>query len=239
MTVALETDREVDVGFGDAADTAVHERQPHFVVLLVELAQRVGERFEGTLHVGLDDEVERGDLAALHRREDVFEASAAAEHHRVALRRRLAAMRARFGDRARHLVVRRDAQLVAGERHVVETEDLDRHRRTGFADLLAVLVEHRAHATPGGTGDDRVADAQRAFFDQRRDDRTTALSRGATRAPRARPASSGSRRGLRRSRRRRRSMSESSSSSTPDPSARRRRRRSCCRPTPRERARSR
>ena len=71
--------REVDVGLGDPADAAVHERQPHLVVLLVELAQRVGERFERTLHVGLQHEVERGDLAPLHHREDVLEAGAAGE----------------------------------------------------------------------------------------------------------------------------------------------------------------
>src|SRR5262245_10527477 len=62
----VRDDREVDVGLADAADAAVHERQAHFVVLLVELAQRVGECFEGALGVGLHDEVQRGDLAALH-----------------------------------------------------------------------------------------------------------------------------------------------------------------------------
>ena len=141
-------DREVDVGFADAADTAVHERQPHLVVLLVELAQRVGERFERTLRVGLHDEVQRRDLAALHHREHVFEAGTTRQHHRAALRRRLAAVRTGFGDRARDLVARRDAQLVARQRDVVEAEHLDRHRRTGFGDLLAVLVEHRPDATP-------------------------------------------------------------------------------------------
>ena len=109
----------------------MHERQAHLVVLLVELAQRVGERFERALHVGLDDEVQRGDLAALHHREDVFEAGAAGEHHRAALRRGLAAVRPSLGDGAGDLVARRDPQLVAGERHVVEAEHLDRDRRTG------------------------------------------------------------------------------------------------------------
>ena len=125
--------REVEVGLGDPADAAVHERQGALRRAPGRACcKRVGERFERTLHVGLHDEVERGDLAALHHREDVFEASAAAEHHRVALRGDLAAMRTRFGDRARDLVGRRDAQLVARERHVVEAEHLDRHRRAGF-----------------------------------------------------------------------------------------------------------
>ena len=49
MIVAFDTDREAGVGLGDAADAAVHERQPNLVVLLIELAQRVGDRLERTL----------------------------------------------------------------------------------------------------------------------------------------------------------------------------------------------
>ena len=84
MTVAFGDRREVDVRLGDPADRAVHERQPHFVVRLVELAQRVGERFERAVHVGLEDEAERCDLAALHHREDVLEPGTTRERHRVA-----------------------------------------------------------------------------------------------------------------------------------------------------------
>ena len=165
-------DGQVDVGLADPTDTAMHERQPHLVVLGVELAQRVGERFERTLGVGLHDEVERRDLAALHHREDVFEARATRQHHRAALGGRLATVGTRFGDRAGDLVARCDPELVAGQRHVVEPEHLDRHRRPGFGDLQAVLVEHRADATPGVARDDGVADVQRAFFDERGDDGT-------------------------------------------------------------------
>ena len=172
MTVAFDTIARRDVALGDAADAAQHEREPHFVVLLVELVQRLGDRFERTLHVGLQDEVQRGDLAPLHHREDVFEPGTAAERHRVRQVRGVPAAGARLGDRARGLVGRRDAQLVARERDVVETEHLDRHRRTGLGDLGAVLVEHRPHPAPRRTGDDRVADVQRAFHHQRGHDRT-------------------------------------------------------------------
>ena len=77
----------------------------------------------------------------------------------------------------RDLVGRRDPQLVTRERDVVEAEYLDRDRRTGFGHLLAVLVEHRSHATPRGPGDDLVADAQRAFLDERGHDRPRPWSR--------------------------------------------------------------
>ena len=175
MIDAFDTTARLGVGFGDPADAAVHEREPYFVVLLVELAQRVGDRFERTLRVGLHDEVERGDLAALHRREHVFEAGATREHERVAQRRGLAPVGAGFGDGAGDLVVGGDTNFVAGHRHVGETEHLDRHRRPGFGHGLARLVEHRADAAPRAAGDDRVADAQRAFFHEHRHDRAPAL----------------------------------------------------------------
>ena len=142
---------------------------------LVELAQRVGERFERTLHVGLDHEVERGDLAALHHREDVLEPGTAGQAHRVLQARGTTPVGTGFGDGPRGLLVGRDPQLVARERHVVETEHLDRHRRARLCDLLTVLVEQRADLAPRATGDDRVADAERAPLDERGDDRAPTL----------------------------------------------------------------
>ena len=144
-------------------------------MLLVELAQRVGERFERALDVGLEHQVERGDLAALHHREDVLEAGTAGEAHRVLQAGGPAPVGAGLGDGAGGLLVGRDAQLVARERDVVEAEHLDRHGRTGLLHLLAVLVEHGADLAPRAAGDDRVADAERAALDQRGDDRAAAL----------------------------------------------------------------
>ena len=69
----------------------------------------------------------------------------------------------------------RDPELVARERDVVEAEHLDRRRRTGFLDLLAVVVEHGADLAPAAAGDDRVADAQRAPLDEHGGDRAAAL----------------------------------------------------------------
>ena len=45
--------RETRVGFGDTADTAMHERQPHFVVLLIELAERVEDRAHEVVPTGV------------------------------------------------------------------------------------------------------------------------------------------------------------------------------------------
>ena len=52
-------------------------------MVLVELAERVGDRLEGALGVGLQHQVEGRDLAPLDHGEDVLEAGAAGEGHRV------------------------------------------------------------------------------------------------------------------------------------------------------------
>ena len=88
---------------------------------------------------------------------------------------RAAPVGAGLGHGAGGLLVGRDPQLVARERDVVEAEHLHRHRRARLGDLLAVLVEHRADLAPAATGDDRVADPQRAPLDERGDDRAAAL----------------------------------------------------------------
>ena len=175
MTVAFDTDARLMSDSLIAADGAVHERQAHLFVLLVELAQRVGERLERTLDVGLHHEVERGDLAALHHGEDVLEAGTAGEAHRVLLARGATPERTRLRHRAGRLLVGRGAQLVARERDVVETEHLHRGGRAGLLHLLTVLVEHGAHLAPRTTGDDRVADPERAPLHQRGDHRATTL----------------------------------------------------------------
>ena len=144
-------------------------------MLLVELAQRVGDRLQRALDVGLEHEVERGDLAALHHREDVLEAGTAGEAHRVLQAGGPAPVGAGFGDGAGGLLVGRGAQLVAREGDVVEAEHLHRCGRTGLLHLLAVLVEHGADLAPRAAGHDRIADAEGAALDQRGDHRTAAL----------------------------------------------------------------
>ena len=47
-----------------------------------------------------------------------------------------------------------------------EAEDLDRRRGARLLELLAVLVRHRADLAEAGTGEDEVADAQRAVLNE-------------------------------------------------------------------------
>ncbi len=49
-----------------------------------------------------------------------------------------------LGGFARDAFVADDHERVAGRRHVRETHDLDRNRRSGFLDLFALVVDQRA-----------------------------------------------------------------------------------------------
>ena len=70
------------------------------------------------------------------------------------------------GDLAGDPVFVDDEQVVAGTGHRGETDDLDRTRRQCRRDVLAVLVDHAAHASVRVARDDRVADPQRSALDE-------------------------------------------------------------------------
>ena len=67
-----------------------------------------------------------------------------------------------------------DASELAGRRRLVEAEDLHRVSRPGVLHLVAAEVVEGAHLAPGVSGDDRVADAERAAVDEHRRDGTAA-----------------------------------------------------------------
>ena len=146
---------------GDATDGAVHERELHLVAL--ELAEALGERLERAGGVGLEHDVERGDLAALDLLEDVLEAGAAGDAGGLAAEVGDAVpVLAGLGDGLGRLLVGGDHEGVAGVGHVVEAEDLHGHRRPGLLDLLAVVVDEGPDPAPGRTGHERLADLERA-----------------------------------------------------------------------------
>ena len=65
-------------------------------------------------------------------------------------------------------------QVVAGARDAVETLHLDRTGRASILDILAVLVDHAAHAAVGRTDDDGIADVERTALDDDGGHRTAA-----------------------------------------------------------------
>ena len=163
--------RELDVGLRDATDAAEHEADLDLGTL--ELLQALGERLEGALRIGLDDEVEAGLLARLDLGEDVLETSALDVDRGVLATCGLSLPAlAGLGDRTSLALVRCHDEVVAGEGDVGQTEHLDRGRRRSFLDLLAVVVDEGADATPRRTGDQRVTDPERAVLHEDRGHRT-------------------------------------------------------------------
>ena len=150
MIVALDAGGELDVVLRDAADAAVHERELHLVAL--ELAEALGERLERAGDVGLDDEVERGGLARLDLLEDVLEPGAAVtwRARRAPMVRQALPVLAGLGD-ACVAVFSSGATTKSSPAlgDVGQAEHLDRRRRAGFLDLLALVVDERPHAAPG------------------------------------------------------------------------------------------
>jgi hypothetical protein len=139
-----------------------------------------GQRFERTVHVGLDDEVERRRFAGLDLFEDVFESSAPGERVLIARERGqttpvLTRRRHSRGD----LFGGRHGEAIAGGRRLVETEHLHRSRRAGFVDGTTVIVEQRPHASPCSTRNEWIAHAQRApLHEDRRDGTATDVEVG-------------------------------------------------------------
>ena len=122
----LRSDRQVDVGLADAADRRVHDLHTHFVG--AELEQRGGQGFLRTLHIGLDDERQGLGFALAQVLEHVLELGGLLLGQLdIAV---LAS--AEGGDFTGAAFVAQHHELVAGTRHIRQTLDLDRNRRTGL-----------------------------------------------------------------------------------------------------------
>src|SRR5690606_39175349 len=80
-----------------------------------------------------------------------------------------------FGDLAGAGLVLDHGEAVAGLRSALQAENLDRHRRSGFLDLLAMIVDQRAHPAPLIARDEDLARLERARLHQHGRDRATAL----------------------------------------------------------------
>ena len=95
--------------------------------------ERVADRLDRALHVGLEDDLQLLDLAALDLLVEIVERDLRGLRH-LGLALLAAAM---LGDLARLRVVLHDDEDVAGLGHAAEAEDLDRRRRSGRLDAPA------------------------------------------------------------------------------------------------------
>ena len=138
---------------------------------LVHLVERVAQRLDGALHVGLHDEVQVGLLALLDAAEQVVQV-----HVRLGLLLGQAGtQRAFLGQLAGIALVLEHAELVAGDRNAVQAQNLDRVGRSCAVDMLAARVHQRADASVGRAGDNGVARMQRAALHEHGGHGTAAL----------------------------------------------------------------
>ena len=160
MMMAVGGAGQHDVGLVDAADAGVDDA--HLDLGVLDLEQRVAERLEAALDVGLDHQVEVEDLARGDAREDVV------ERERVLLGERLGLqpVGTLLAEGARGALVLDHAAELTGDRQLVEADDLDRCRRSARLERLAAEVAHGAHLAAGLAGDDGVADVDGAAVDE-------------------------------------------------------------------------
>ena len=164
---SLRCRRKRDIRLGDATDARMHEARFDFVV--ADLAKCSRDRFDRTLHVALDDKREFLALGVLELLHHLLERAL-----RACRTQRLAALAdAIIRQLARTRFVLDDGELIARFRSGVEAQHLDRHRRPSRIDIRAVIVEQRSDAAPSRTGDDDIADMQRAALNENRADGTT------------------------------------------------------------------
>ena len=125
---------------------------------LVHLVERVLEGLDGTLDVSLDDEVELLDLGIGHGVEEVLKRDVLD----AVLLLDTGLQGTLVGEVAGITVVLEDTELVARARDGLKAENLDRVGGPRLGDGVALRVEHRANASVGHAGDERVADVKRA-----------------------------------------------------------------------------
>ncbi len=153
------------VVLGDAAHAATHEAQLH--VLALQLAQALGGRLERPLDVRLQDDVQRGGLAALDLLEEVLQARAGRRRRRE-VAREAEALLTRLAQGARRRQILGRPQLVARLGRLGEAEDLHRHGGQRLLHVVAAVVDQRLDLAPGRTRHHGVAHPQRALLDDDR-----------------------------------------------------------------------
>ena len=131
-------------------------------LLALDVVERLDDRLEGALRIGLHDHAELALLVGVHLAEEVV------ERDRLRLRKLLflAGLRGLFGERARALLVEHHAELRAGLGHAREARALDGRGGRRLADAAAVVVDEGAHLAEVLADEDRVAHLERAARDE-------------------------------------------------------------------------
>ena len=138
---------------------------------LIHLVERVLKGLDGTLDVGLDDQVELLNLGVGDGLEEVLERDVL----HAALLLNTCLERTLIGQSASLALVLEHAELVAGVGHGLQTQDLDGVGGAGVGDGVALWIEHGTNAAVGKAGDQRIAHVQGTACHENRGNRTAAL----------------------------------------------------------------
>src|SRR5437879_9304397 len=154
-----------DIGLGDGTHAGVNDLQLNLLGGL--LGEQFAQDFDGTLHIGLDDDGQFLGLAALQLLMQLIESDAApgAASERGFTQFGLAVI-----DDVTSFGFVGDLELVAGFGNALESQDLDGRGGIGFLDRVAVIVEQRAHYAVDRADDEDGAGMQGAVLAQDRGD---------------------------------------------------------------------
>ena len=141
----------------------------HLDLVIRDVVQRVDDRFDRALHVGLHQDRPFDDVRC-----KVIE-------HRIEIGRcERGALFCRLfltigGDFTGALLVLDHGKLVARGRHTAKAQYLDRHGGPSFLDLLTLIIDDRTNTTALGADNKGVAALQRTARDEHGRNRATAL----------------------------------------------------------------
>ena len=136
-----------------------------------EFDEGVGEGFDGTVHVTLDDDVELLEVADGYTAADLLESHVLLGLDALDTDELLALV----GDALGFALVAHHHEFLTCRRGSVESEDRDRSGRTGFGNLLATLVEHGLDLAVEASAEDDVTHMESSVLDQDSGEVTAAL----------------------------------------------------------------
>ncbi len=153
---------EHDVGVADGTYGTMDDVD--LDILGGELDERVLDSLDGTVHIGLDDDVEFLEVSDSQTATDLLESDVLLGADRLLALQLLTLV----SNLACLLLGRQYVELVTGLRRTVETEDRTRLTRANLLDALAALVEHGLDTTVVGAGQHDVAHMERTVLDEQR-----------------------------------------------------------------------
>src|SRR5690606_19803429 len=151
---------QADVGLGNAAHTGRYNL--HLYLVVTQVLQRLGNGFQSTAHVSLEDHVEGFDFIFAHVLEHVLELGGLLTLQTLFTLTGLTELSQLLG----FLLVCHGEEFVTGIRRAVQAQNLHRDRRTRILHLATKLVGHCTNLAEEGTGNHHITLAQSTVLNQ-------------------------------------------------------------------------